>query len=208
MKHTLRLIWLTLAAPALLGAPALSASPAPAAELIQAVAALRGIASLRADFTQSDSNGGRATGVISLKRPGKLRFQYAPGNPMVIIADGHALIMVDTEARQIQRWPIGSSPLGALLDPSRDVTRFGSVVPGGPAFVSIAVRDSTHPEYGVITLTFTHKASAPGGLELAGWTTVDSQSRRTVIRLTNLRYGVALDEALFRYSNTLAGPHH
>ena len=194
-----------------IAAPALAA-PATATtstELQQAVAALRSIASLRADFTQTDSAGQRVSGVLSLKRGGKIRFQYAHGYPMLIVADGHALTMLDTELKQMQRWPIANSPLGALLDPTRDVTRFGTVLAGfDPGTLAVEVRDRSHPEYGAITLFFSHKASAPGGLELEGWVSTDAQNRRTSIHLSNHRYGVALDDAQFRLNNPLAGPHH
>ncbi len=179
------------------------------AELQQAVGALRGIGSLRADFTQTDSAGHRVSGVLTLKRGGRIRFQYAPGYPMVIVADGRALTLLDTELRQMQRWPIANSPLGALLDPSRDVTRFGTVLPDfAPGMVAVEVRDSAHPEYGTITLLFEHKPAAPGGLELAGWVSADAQNRRTSIHLSNHRYGVPLDDAQFRLTNPQAGPHH
>jgi hypothetical protein len=79
--------------------------------------------------------------------------------------------------RQVQRWPIRNSPLGALLDPSKDVARFARLIPTNhSSVVSIEVRDTRHPEYGTITLIFIRKASAPGGLELDSWVALD---RRT-----------------------------
>ena len=63
-----------------------SASPAPTGPLAEAVAALRGISTLRADFIQTDRNGQRSTGVLTLKRPGRIRFQYAPGIPLLIVS--------------------------------------------------------------------------------------------------------------------------
>ncbi len=205
---------LLMCATLLVGGIAESALAAPAtasasAELQQAVGALRAIASLRADFTQTDSAGQRVSGVLSLKRGGRIRFQYARGYPMVIVADGHALTMLDTELKQMQRWPIANSPLGALLDPTRDVTRFGTVLAGFDAdTLAVEVRDRSHPEYGTITLFFSRKAAAPGGLELEGWVSADAQNRRTSIHLSNHHYGVALDDAQFRLNNPLAGPHH
>src|SRR3546814_3716823 len=43
-------------------------------DLDRAVAALRGISTMRADFTQTDRQGQTAGGVMTLKRPGKIRF--------------------------------------------------------------------------------------------------------------------------------------
>jgi outer membrane lipoprotein-sorting protein len=170
--------------------------------LDQAVAALRGISTLRADFVQTDRNGQRVSGVMTLKRPGRIRFQYQQGVPMLIVSDGKALTMIDYEVRQVQRWPISNSPLGALLDPSRDVSRYGTLQPtADPDVVSIEVRDRAHPEYGVITLIFERKASAPGGLELVSWVALDSQNKRTTIRLSNHQYGLAVADNTFRWTD-------
>ena len=178
------------------------AAPAAASQVAEAVAALRAISTMRADFTQTDRNGQRVSGVLTLKRPGRIRFQYAPGVPLLIVSDGKALTLIDYEVRQVQRWPIGNSPLGALLDPSRDVVRFGRLQPtGDPNVVSIEVRDRRHPEYGVITLIMIRKPSAPGGLELTSWVALDSQNKRTTIRLANQQYGVAVADNAFRWKD-------
>jgi len=177
------------------------AAQAPSA-LNEAVAALRGISTLRADFVQTDRNGQQTRGVLTLKRPGRIRFQYEPGIPLLIVSDGKALTLVDYQVRQVQRWPIGNSPLGALLDPNRDVAKFGRLQPtADPNVISIEVRDRRHPEYGVITLVFVRKASAPGGLELVSWVALDSQNKRTTIRLSNHRYGMAVADNTFRFND-------
>ena len=191
---------LVVSAPAGLFALPAPAAAQPAGDLDQAVAALRAITTLQADFLQTDRNGQRVGGKLTIKRPGRIRFQYEPGVPMLIVGDGKALTMVDYEVRQVQRWPIGNSPLGALLDPTRDVKRFGTLQPStDPGIVSIEVRDRSHPEYGVITLIFARKAGAPGGLELVSWVALDSQNRRTTIRLANQRYGMDVPDNIFRY---------
>lgn len=190
-------------------ATAVSLAPAPLAaqtsaqsDLAGAVAALRAIGTMRADFVQSDRNGRQVRGVLTLKRPGKIRFQYEKGVPMLIVADGSALTFVDYEVRQVQRWPIKNSPLGALLDPNRDVMKYGKLMPtGNPQIVSIEVRDKAHPEYGVITLVFIRKPGAPGGLELSSWASLDSQNTRTVVSLSNQQYGVTVPDSTFRYND-------
>lgn len=176
-----------------------------AADLASAVTALRAITTMRADFVQADTQGQRVGGVLTLKRPGKIRFQYEKGVPILIVSDGSALTFVDYEVRQVQRWPIKNSPLSALLDPNRDVGKYGRVMPtGSDRIVSIEVRDRARPEYGVITLVFTRKASAPGGLELSSWAALDSQKRRTIVTLSNQQYGVDVPDNTFRYNDPRA----
>jgi outer membrane lipoprotein-sorting protein len=182
--------------------PAAAQAQPNSGQLDQAVAALRGISTLRADFTQTDRNGQRISGVLTLKRPGRIRFQYQQGVPLLIVSDGRALTMIDYEVRQVQRWPIGNTPLGALLDPNRDLSRYGRLQPtADPNVVSVVVRDRSHPEYGVMTFIFVRDAAAPGGLELTSWVALDSQNKRTTIRLSNQQYGVAVSDNAFRWND-------
>lgn len=181
-----------------------AAAPAPVAaaagDLDKAVAALRGISTMKADFVQTDRNGQAVRGVMTLKRPGKIRFEYAKGADMLIVSNGKSMYFVDYEAKQVQRWPISNSPLGALLDPNRDVRKFGKLIPTGhDDVISIEVRDPKHPEYGVMTLIFTRDASAPGGLRLTHWVALDSQNHRTTVRLSNQRYGVSVADSAFTF---------
>ena len=180
--------------------PAVAAPSGEQARLDQAVAALRGIRTLKADFVQTDRSGQTVRGVMTLKRPGKIRFEYEKGVPMLVVSNGKSMYMVDYEVNQVQRWPVSNSPLGALLDPSRDVKKYGKLVPTShPDVVSVEVRDTNRPEYGVITLIFSRDASAPGGLKLTHWVALDSQNHRTTVRLSNQRYGVSVADSAFTF---------
>lgn len=193
---------LVVSAPLAMTPVAHAQAQAAAPELAQAVAALRGISTMRADFVQTDRNGQSMRGVITLQRPGKIRFQYAPGIPMLVVSDGSALTLIDYEVKQVQRWPIRNSPLGVLLDPNRDVSRYGKLqATNDPNVIAVEVRDRAHPEFGVITLIFVRKASAPGGLELTTWVALDSQNKRTTVRLSNQQYGVAVAANAFRWND-------
>ena len=177
-------------------------------DIARAVAALRAIDTLHADFIQTDANGGRLTGTLTMKRPGRIRFQYQAGVPLLIVADGTSLTMIDYEVRQVQRWPIRNSPLGALLDPNKDVARFARLNSTGRGdLISMAVRDPGHPEYGTLTLLMVRKASAPGGLELDSWVSTDAQSHRTMVRLIAPQYGVAVNDSLFRWTDPRQQSH-
>ncbi len=169
-------------------------------ELDRVVSALRGISTMKADFTQTDRSGQAVAGTMTLKRPGKIRFEYQKNVPLLLVSNGKSMTLVDYEVNQVQRWPIQNSPLGALLDPNRDVKRYGKLVPtGNPDVVSVEVRDTKKPEFGVITLVFVKKAGAPGGMELANWVALDSQNHRTTVRLRNHRYGMAVADSAFTY---------
>lgn len=177
-------------------------------ELAQVSRHLKAMQSMRASFTQTDRSGQTLSGTLTLKQPGRIRFEYQKDAQLLIVSDGRALTMIDYQVRQVQRWPIRNSPLGALLDPSRDLTRYGKVVPtGDPNVVSVEVRDPKRPEYGVITLIFTRSGSAPGGLSLVGWVALDSQNKRTTIRLSGQQYNVAVPDTAFAWTDPRAkGP--
>jgi outer membrane lipoprotein-sorting protein len=163
---------------------------------------LQSVTTMTADFSQSDRNGKVLTGVLTLKKPGKLRFQYQKGVPILIVAEGGALTFIDYSVKQVQRWPIKNSPLGVLLDPSRDITRYAKLVPGfDNRLVSVEANDPKHPEYGRITLVFARDAAAPGGLMLQGGVALDSQNNRTTIRLSNQRFGAPVSDNTFRWND-------
>lgn len=170
------------------------------ADLDRAVTALRAISTMKANFNQIDRAGNTVAGTMTLKRPGKIRFDYGKDADLLVVSNGKSLYMIDYEVNQVERWPIKSSPLGALLDPNRDVKQFGTLVPTGSSDVlSIDVRDPNKPEFGRINLIFVRKPGAPGGLELTHWVALDAQNHRTTVRLRNHRYGVAVPDSTFTF---------
>jgi outer membrane lipoprotein-sorting protein len=161
---------------------------------------LRAVTTMTADFSQTDRSGKTLTGQVKLKRPGKIRFQYQQGVPILIVGDGSSLWFIDYQVAQVQRWPIGNSPLGVLLDPSKDITRFARVLPlGDPRIVFVEARDPRHAEYGTLTLAFARDEAAPAGLRLQGWIALDGQNNRTTVRLSNQRFNVSVGDEAFRW---------
>ena len=188
-----------LAAGFAIAAPAIAQS---ASTLSAVQSHLKATSSMTADFVQTDRNGQRLSGKLTLKRPGKIRFQYQKGVPLLIVGDGSSLTMIDYEVRQVQRWPVKNSPLGALLDPDRDLTKYAKVLPTGSGEVlSVEVKDPKRPEYGTITMVFIRDGSAPAGLRLRGWVALDSQNNRTRIDLSNQRFNVAVADSAFKWTD-------
>ena len=187
----------------------LAAAPAPAPiapELRQVQQHLAQTQSMVAGFSQTDRNGRVLTGTLTLKKPGKIRFQYQQGVPILIVGDGRALTFVDYSVRQVQRWPIGNSPLGILLNPNADISRVARLAPGGdPRFLSVEAADPRHPEYGRITLIFDHNPAAPAGLMLQGWVALDAQNNRTTVRLSGQRFNVPVSDSTFQFRDPRSG---
>jgi len=169
-------------------------------DLSAVVGHMQAVQTMSATFTQTDRTGQSVTGKLLLKRPGHVRFEYQKGVPLLIVADGKALTMVDYEVKQVQRWPIRNSPLAALLDPGKDLSRFGKRMPtDNPNVISVQVRDPKRPEYGTMTMIFIRQASAPGGWTLNGWVALDSKNNRTSVRLDNVRYNMPIAQSSFTW---------
>src|SRR5438874_1603345 len=68
-------------------AAAIVAAPASAATggLAQVQAHLRAVSTMTANFAQTDRTGRTLTGTITLKQPGKVRFQYQKGVSLLIV---------------------------------------------------------------------------------------------------------------------------
>ena len=169
-------------------------------KMAQVVTHMKAVGTMTANFTQTDRNGQSLSGKLLLKRPGHVRFEYQKNVPLLIVADGRALTMIDYEVKQVQRWPIRNSPLAALLDPGQDLARFGKIVSTSTNdVISVEVRDPKRPEFGLITMVFVKQAGAPGGLTLNGWVALDSKNNRTSIRLGNVKFNGTVPNSSFTW---------
>ncbi|MGZ8312735.1 MAG: LolA family protein [Allosphingosinicella sp.] len=167
--------------------------------LTQAQAHLRAVNTMTASFTQTGRGGRSLNGTLSLKRPGKIRFDYGRNANMLIVGDGRALTFVDYDVGQRQRWPINDSPLSVLLNPNQDMSRFARVTRNDAQVLLIEARDPRRREFGTITIAFAKVASAPAGLMLQGWNVVDAQNNLTSVRLSGQRFNVPVADSLFNY---------
>lgn len=163
---------------------------------------LRGVQTMTADFVQTDRAGKALSGKLTLKQPGKVRFQYGQGVPILIVGDGRALNFIDYQVKQVSRYPIGGSPLDILLNPKRDVSRIAKVMPSAaPGVITILARDPQRPQFGSITLAFTENRGAPGALMLEGWVALDAQNNRTTVRLSNQRLNIPVPDTAFQWDD-------
>lgn len=167
--------------------------------LAQVQAHLRAVTSMTANFTQTDRRGRSLNGTLTLKRPGRIRFDYGRSANILVVGDGRALTFVDYEVGQKQRWPINDSPLSVLLDPSQDLSRYARVTRNDAQVLMVEARDPRRREFGTITIAFAKTSSAPAGLLLQGWNVVDAQNHLTTVRLSGQRFNVPVADSLFTY---------
>ncbi|MDD3445108.1 MAG: outer-membrane lipoprotein carrier protein LolA [Zavarzinia sp.] len=156
------------------------------------------IRTLEARFTQVDSNGGYAEGRLLLRRPGRLRFEYDPPTPLLIVADGTWLVVYDKEIKQVDRYPLGRTPIGVLV---RDRIDFGDglevteVQRDSQAF-AVSLIDPAHRDDGKLTLVFTENP-----FEFRQWQVLDAQGINTVVSLDGIKTGGSFDPVLFTFTD-------
>ena len=159
---------------------------------------LNGIKSLRADFLQVSSNGNMATGKLYMARPGKIRFEYDPPSPILLLSDGYFLRYVDKDLEQVTHLWLDNTPIGFLLDEdiklskSITVTKFSQ----NANVLIINLKNSEKPEQGAISLIFSDKP-----LKLKKWVIKDAQGITTTITLNNSERAIELNPTLFKLTD-------
>jgi outer membrane lipoprotein-sorting protein len=145
-------------------------------------------------FIQTDPNGATSQGTFYLQRPGKIRFEYDPARPLLVVSDGSNVKIYDRALKTFDQYPLGATPLSLFL--AREVRLDRGVIidrverrPGGFA---ITARDGRKQAEGRIELVF---AGAPA--QLSEWTVIDPRGQRTRVRLNTVTQVAALDPKLF-----------
>ena len=191
---------LSIAAPAALVALPVPAAAAESADFAQVQRHLQAVQSMTANFVQTDGKGRTARGTLQLKRPGRIRFEYSGGD-LLLVANGNRLTFIDYEVGQKNSWALNKTPLGMLLSVNPILKGNARLQPSGdPRTVIIRAKDRNRPEYGTLILAFLRSPSAPGGLQLYGWTAIDAQNKRTTVKLSNVRYNVAVADTAFTFA--------
>ena len=156
---------------------------------------------LRADFVQFAPDGMQTTGVLSLDRPGRARFDYDDPSPILLVADGSTVAVADFELETLDRVPLGSTPLAPLLDADETLAETGAVADAGRAEgrLYLTLVDPDGETDGRLTLIFDDPDPdlAATEMTLAGWYAVDALGGLTEVRLSKVEPGVAFDPRLF-----------
>lgn len=155
---------------------------------------LNSIRTLRAHFLQVADNGATDGGTVLISRPGRMRIDYDPPSPHLIIADGTFLIYHEKKLKQTSYLPLGSSLAGFLV---RDTIRLSGDVTvtafeHQKGVLRATLKKTDEPDAGELTLVFSDNP-----LQLRQWTVTDAQGGAIRITLVNPEFGVPLDRKLF-----------
>jgi len=153
-------------------------------------------------FTQINGDGTLSTGTIYIKRPGRVRFEYAPPERSLVIAGGGQVAIFDPRSNTgPDRYPLNQTPLNIILERNVDLTRARMVtghVSDGTT-TTITAQDPEHPEYGSIQMVFTANP-----VELRQWIVTDDTGVQTTVILNDLRTGGTIRDILFNIQNEMA----
>jgi outer membrane lipoprotein-sorting protein len=157
---------------------------------------LNSIKTLHARFLQVAPDGRTSEGQAWLQRPGRMRFQYDPPAPFLLVGGHGLLVFHDSQLKQTSNIPLGQTPLGLLLQDnlrlSGDVTV--SRVVRLPGQLQITLYRTASPQDGSLTLIF-----ADNPLVLRSWIVTDPQRRETRVTLYNGELGGTFDQSLFTF---------
>ena len=159
---------------------------------------LNQVTTLHARFVQVSSNGAFAEGDLYLDRPGRLRFEYDPPHPALLIANGVTLLYYDRDLEQATFLPLWETPLWFLIRERVDLSDGLEVVDitQGAASIKVTLRSTDDGGEGEVTLVF---ADRP--ISLHSWEIHDAQGIVTQVALVNPEFGVSIDRDLFEHGD-------
>lgn len=156
---------------------------------------LETLQSVTADFVQYNPDGSQSNGTMFLKRPGKLRFEYAGKNsPLVMIGGGQVAVFDPLSNEPPFRFPVSQTPFAPVIGRNVDLanTRFETHLLESGDFTILNVQDPRYAEYGYVSLVFD---TAP--LQLRQWVVIDGAGQQTAIALTQIKTGASIKNNIF-----------
>ncbi|MGC9369099.1 MAG: LolA family protein [Paracoccaceae bacterium] len=156
---------------------------------------LNGFTTAQGEFTQINADGSISTGTIYIKRPGRVRFEYAEPDDSLVMAGGGQVAIFDAKSNQPpEQYPLKRTPLNLILEREVDLARAQMVVghsSEGPA-TTVVAQDPEHPEYGTISLVFTDDP-----VQLRQWIITAEDGSQTTVVLGDMAFGAELSSRLF-----------
>jgi outer membrane lipoprotein-sorting protein len=155
---------------------------------------LNSLHTVSADFTQVSTGGDVTGGKFLLERPGKLRMEYAPPTPVLMVTDGSTIVYYDKELDQVSRISLDDTLVGFL---AREKVRFDDSVKvthveHGEGSLRITLAQAKRPKDGALTLEFSDRP-----LALRNMIVTDSSGQTTTVSLSGAHFDVPLNKDLF-----------
>ena len=164
---------------------------------------LSGLSTIVSDFTQVAPDGSLSSGKFYLKRPGRMRWQYNPPTPILMIANGSEFVYYDYELEQVSYIPLDSALVGFLAQ--EKITFDGKV--GITSFeekdgvIRLGLAQHDKPSEGALMLEFSDKP-----LLIRNLLVTDASGQKTSVALSDAKFGVGLEKDLFIFRDPRKNP--
>ncbi|MBE6454054.1 MAG: outer membrane lipoprotein carrier protein LolA [Alphaproteobacteria bacterium] len=160
---------------------------------------LNSIKSLEATFVQMASNGATAEGRLFIKKPNKIRMEYAEPTNVLIVGDGDFIVYKDLDLDQVTHIDYDDIPASMILSDKINIDNNKIKVldfyqDSGSTSITLDYADKG--ELGPITLVFSNNP-----LELKQWKIVDPQSVEVSVSLYDAKKDSELNNQLFEYKD-------
>ena len=157
---------------------------------------LSSLQTLIGNFVQVGPDGSKTKGQFFIQKPGKVRFEYEPPNPIAIVADGSMVAVRDRNLSTQDLYPLSQTPLRYLLSDRIDLMKDTNVVSvtADDLFVSVTIEERQ-------LLTGTSRLMLMVGAkdgQLKQWTVTDPQGYDTTVAVYNLDTSRKIDPGMFK----------
>ena len=158
---------------------------------------LNNIKSLQATFVQMASNGATTEGRLFIKKPNKIRMEYADPVNVLIVGDGNFIVYNDTELEQVTHIDYDDIPASLIL--GDDIKIDGKKIKvidfyQDSGSTSITLDYADKGDLGPITLVFSNNP-----MELKQWKIIDPQSVEVAVSLYDTQKDTLLDDKIFKF---------
>ena len=163
---------------------------------------LNSIHTLKAEIIQISSTGDVETGIIFIKKPGQMRFEYDPPSNHLVIASGLLLVIIDKKSNgEPQRYLTSQTPIGYLLNERVNLAN-------NPALKGVSVKsdeiriklsDDKKPRSGQLELVF---AKQP--INLKEWIITSYSGEETRVLLEKILVNEPLDKEKFNIGQEIS----
>ncbi len=157
---------------------------------------LTSVQALVGDFVQVGPDGSRSEGQFYLLKPGRIRFEYNPPNPVELIADGQSMVVRDRKLATQDLYPLSQTPLRFLLADRIDLLKDTNLIGvyADDLFVTVVIEEKQ-------VFGGTHRLLLMFGahdFQLRQWTITDPQGLDTTVAIYNLDTKKKPDPDLFK----------
>ena len=160
---------------------------------------LNSMKSIEATFVQMASNGTTAEGRIFIKKPNKLRMEYAEPTNVLIVGNGDKIVYNDLDLDQVTHIDYDDIPASMILSDKIKIDNEKIKIIDfyqDTGSTSITLDYTEKGDVGPITLVFSNNP-----MELKQWKIVDPQSVEVSVSLYDAKKDGDINDDVFKFKN-------